>query len=227
MAKRETEISLMWDPTRPAEGAGPAGDLEGVLASIDGFLAEDETTFAWGARAITLAVLHRPSEAIATAVRRMMELTDNPKRVPWQLAVSRLLIAELLDMRGERRASVQALGDVASFYGKSDDPLIRAVAAAALAERLRVLGGLGEVDAVAAAWNSLRVEYGAETSPHIRLRVARAGRWAAEILLDANRGTEATRVCDDVIGLYQSDSDPDTRQTVKATRRMHRAARRH
>jgi hypothetical protein len=75
---------------------------------------------------------------------------------------------------------------------------------------------MGDLDGVEVAWESVRVQYGAETHPAIRCRVAGAGWWAARGLLKAKRRADALRISEEVVGTYGSDTEADTRAHVVA-----------
>lgn len=213
---------LRWDPRDPPAKDRPAGDFKAVLERLDKLLAEEESPERLGAKMITLAQLGEPEERIAEVAERLIELgapedPDELRNVARNLAFGRLLIAEVLGTVGDLSEADQALSDVASFYETDEDPFMRAVAVSAIEDRIRVLIKLHDLDGVKAAWDSVLAQYGTETQPPIRSRVAACGRWAAAGFQMAQRTRDVLSTSAEVIDLYQSDSEAATRAHVAAT----------
>jgi hypothetical protein len=217
-------LSGEWDPRDPSSSIRPPGDVADVLTGLDNLLdhllaepaSKSATAVALGAKAITLNLLGRPQEMVVAAFERAIESAEDPKDVPWILAASRALIGRELAYRGQLTAAEQALSDVVAFYGADDDPTLRAVAVGAIADRIRALSDLGDVDRIRDAWASARVEYSAETDPRIRANLAETGRSAAHALFQAGRAKDALTTADEVIRRYQTDNDAMIRPHVAA-----------
>lgn len=216
MSNFEISLSIHWDPRGAPSSAGPPGDIEGVLKTIeDDFLTEDESLMPLGAKAISLVLLDRPADVVAPVLQRIIEHTKQPDHLPRVFAAGRLMIGEILLIRGEFAAAAEALSDIAAFYATDEDAHLRAIAVSAIESRIRALNQLRDVDQVRAAWDSVRIEYATETHPEIRTHVAGAGRWTAVCLLKkAQRDEEALKACEEVIELYGSDTDVETRANV-------------
>ena len=195
--------------------------MRGVLADLEDALSEEgdyyETLLA--ARAITLALLGQREEAdlVVGRVVEDLEATGDGDLLPLTLANGRLRVAAVLRDRGEYAAAERAMSDVASFYEGDDDPALREVAARALAARVHALICSGESDRIRVAWAKLRTAHGGDLDPEVRRDVARGGVIAAEGLRRARRKAEALATCDEVIGLYRSDTDPAIRGDVAVT----------
>lgn len=214
---RELSLSLDWDP-RDVDGpmrTPPPGDFRGVLASLDDDVSERTSPeILLGAKAITLNQLKQPGEAVGL-VRQIAE-RSGADRLPLILAQGRLCVGLVLDERGEHVAADQAFSDIASFYGRNEDPAIRAVAVVSLAARIRAIIDAGDLDRIRPAWESLRSFYGADLDHRVRLEVARAGGLAAVGLARAGRRADALAACEEAIALYQHDTDPAIRADVAA-----------
>lgn len=215
-------FSLSWDPgdrDRP-RASPPVDDFRGVHAFLDDALAEEanhDSAMLLAAKVLALAQFG-DDEEINLAFRDLVHtLGDRTDLLSLPLAQGRYCIGLALGELGGHAAAEQALSDVATFYQGDDDPGIRKVAISALGSRIRELSDLGDTDKVRDAWASLRDAYGPELDLGVREEVARAGRSAAGSLLDAGRVADALTISDDVIALYESDTDPTIRGLVAVT----------
>jgi hypothetical protein len=195
-------------------------DFRGVHAFLDDALAEEDnhdSAMLLAAKVFALAQFGGDEE-INLAFRDLVHsLGDRTDLLPLPLAQGRYCIGLALGELGEHAAAERALSDVATFYQGDDDPGIRKVAISALGSRIRELSNLGDTDKVRDAWASLRDAYGPDLDLGVRKEVARAGRSAAGRLLDAGRVADALTISDNVIALYESDTDPTIRGLVAVT----------